>query len=280
MKLAIVTVVKDDLIGLIKTRDSILSQSSSVIWKIVTPFDHTETHFHAIELLERRVATLVLEDTGRGVYSAMNGAIHSSSPHEWLWFLNAGDELAGINSYQTVQTRISSCTSRWAYGGHYLGSQSGKILGEIAAPKDFKISNQLFAKKYVSHQATIFQNSLLQELRGFDRTFAIAADWDLMVRASKIEPPMRLNEPLCVFYMGGLSTRARQISNVELLQLRKSHLPVNYFFKSYIWFLYRFLRNKIVQSFEKIFPESLNFARKLRLRWKIKRIWLDEIRRR
>jgi GT2 family glycosyltransferase len=268
MNLTIVTVVKDDITALKKTRDSILRQSGAVIWKIVTPFNHTETHTLAVELFEEGVATQLLEDAGLGVYGAMNVAIYSSAPLDWIWFLNAGDELAAIDSYQNVLNRITSSTSRWAYGGHFLGSKSGETLGEVSSPAEFKASNQLFAKKYISHQATVFETSLLQQLEGFDLSFVIASDWDLMVRASKIEKPTRIKESLCVFYMGGLSTNARQKSNFELLELRKRHLPRNFFLKSIIWFLFRFFRNMLVHSFERIAPSRVNFVRKVRLKYK------------
>ncbi len=266
MNLVIVTVVKDDIHGLIKTYQSILTQSVKVLWNVVTPFDYSETHQKSKELYEKGHLANLIEDNGSGVYSAMNQAIWSSVPQDWLWYLNAGDVFAASDSYKVVFEKLSYTSMRWAYGGHFLGSEDGQLLGELAAPMEFRISNQLFSKNFISHQATIFQVSLLQELGGFDPFFRIAADWDLISRASKVEPAMRINESLSVFFMGGLSTKSRQQSNLELLELRTRYLPKRYLPKSYMWFFYRCVRNTLVQSIEKRAPEMTNSIRRIRLR--------------
>lgn len=266
MNLVIVTVVKNDLNGLIKTHQSILTQSVPVVWRVVTPFDHSETHQNSLELFEKGDLAKIIEDEGNGVYSAMNQAIRSSLQRDWIWFLNAGDEFATSHSYQMAFEKISVTSLRWAYGGHFLGSENGVRLGEIVAPMEFKVSNQLFSKNFISHQSTIFQASFLQELGGFDPFFHIAADWDLMSRASKVEPAMRIAESLSVFYMGGLSTRSRQQSNRELLELRARHLPKRYLPKSYLWFIYRSVRNIFVQSIERKAPKFTNSIRRIRLK--------------
>ena len=268
MDLLVVTAVKNDLRGLLETHKSILDQSIDPHWVIVTPFDFSETHRACLEFLKLGQVNRLIQDDGHGVYSAMNKAIFESEGGDWIWFLNAGDEFAARNSYEILKSKIAKIESRWLYGGHFLGSESRKILGEFKSPRAFKISNQLFARKYISHQATIFQVGFLQELNGFDLRYRIAADWDLMCRASKVELPGRVNIPLCIFYMGGLSTKSRQKSNIELLQIRSIYLPKKYLIKSYYWFSYRFLRNFFVQSIEEKFPELTNFIRKVRIRAK------------
>jgi GT2 family glycosyltransferase len=154
------------------------------------------------------------------------------------------------------------------YGGHYLGSHQGIILGEVKAPADFKTANQLFAKDYISHQSTIFRSKFLKDLGGFDINLKIAADWDLMVRASKLDAGLTIGKSVSVFYLGGLSTKSRQIANVELLKLRKKYLGRQYFLASYIFFLYRFIRNFFVLILENTFPSIANFIRKLRFNFR------------
>ena len=268
MNLIVVTVVKDDLLGLIKTENSIDSQDKSVSWIVVTPFDDSDTHKHCQNLLMSGKVFKLLQDQGDGVYSAMNQAIFDSSEKDWLWFLNAGDEFIHSNSYSRVIEEIQKVNSRWIFGGHRLSSESSKTLGDFKSPNKFKISNQLFAKRYISHQATVFQVGFLHLLNGFNTTFRVAADWDLMARASLIEPPARLDFLLCNFYMGGLSTKARQLSNLELLKIRSKYLPFWYIPKSYWWFFYRIFRNKLVQTLEGKFPEFTNSMRTIRIRIK------------
>lgn len=223
-----------------------------------------------MELSKKTSEIRVLYDQGIGVYHAMNHAIYNSSPNDWIWFLNAGDEFAATNSYEKVFETILITNSQWVYGGHYLGSAEGILLGEIRAPRSFKPSNQLFARKYISHQSAIFKSKFIQDLGGFDVTYYIASDWDLMVRASKIDTGDKIDIPVSTFYMGGISTAARNVGNYELLKIRNKHLSKMYLIKSYSWFLYRSVRNRVVLCAEKRCPQTLDKVRKKR--FKLKRI--------
>ena len=268
MTLKVITVVKGDLAGLMRTEKSIRGQSKTVSWTLVTPNDQSSTYEYARVLSSTGNVGEIILDTHHGIYAAMNQAIASSSSEDWLWFLNAGDEFADVNSYKLVNERTDNSTNEWMYGGHYLGSHQGNILGEIKAPTEFKIDNQLFAKKYVSHQSTIFRAKFLKELGGFDLNLKIAADWDLMVRASKLDAGLTIGRSISVFYLGGLSTRSRQIGNFELLKLRKKYLGRHFFFANYAFFLYRCIRNFFVVILENTLPSVANFIRKLRFNFR------------
>ena len=264
MNLVVVTVVKDELENLVRTEKSIRGQSERVTWVIVTPKNLSETYLHVRRLSESGILQKILDDRGQGVYSAMNLAINESGPDEWIWFINAGDEFPTADTYASVKKIVMDFSQSWAYGGHFLGSDEGKILGKRPAPSQFNSRNQLFARKYVSHQSTIFKAELLRQLGGFDTNLQIASDWDLLVRASKLAIGQRIPDEISIFYMGGLSTKNRHLGNMELLQLRKKHLTNFDFLLSYSWFYYRCLRNGLVRSVELQNPTLLNRIRKVR----------------
>ena len=261
----VVTVVKDDFAGLLKTEQSIKSQSKSVTWFIVTPNNASEIISHCQKLLENGLVSKIISGSGSGVYNAMNTAVWNVTSLDWIWFLNAGDEFSDINSYSNILKVVKSTKSNWIFGGNFLGSKDGKILGLNTAPKKFVVSNQLFARKYICHQSTIFNAGFLQHLGGFRTQYQIAADWDLMVRASKVGSPERLNIPISVFYMGGISTMNRELGNKELLNLRQEHLSPVFAPLSYFWYGYRKIRNVLVGSLEGVIPSTLNWVRSLRL---------------
>jgi hypothetical protein len=264
LSLIIVTVVKDDLSGLQRTEASIRAQSRPLNWLVITPMDSSTTYQHVSKLRLEGLITSYIPDNGGGIYPAMNLAIQESQKSDWLWFLNAGDEFADKNSAEIVMKHIKESHAKWLFGGNKLGSAKGEILGENPSPRLFEPRNQLFAKKYVSHQSTIFKNEFLQELAGFRDHLKIAADWDLLVRASKIDTGKRISEILSVFYMGGFSTLSRSQGNHELLALRKEHLESKYIPKSYVWFAYREIRNFFVQSFEAKYSSKLDKIRRIR----------------
>jgi hypothetical protein len=112
----------------------------------------------------------------------------------------------------------------------------------------------------------VVANSLLTEIGGFDTHLKISADWDLFVRLSKIEDAGRIDFPFSVFHMGGLSTQARALGNRELLSLRKKYLPKKFLLKSYYWFIFRSIRNKLVLMLENSLPQVADNLRRLRLK--------------
>jgi len=264
LTVVVITLVKDDLHGLMRTESSVLSQTTKVDWVIITPNDQSPTNAYAEELRNRGIASAVLADDGHGIYRAMNLAIKSAAASDWLWFMNAGDEFASRDSYSLVNAIASTTNQQWLFGGHYLGSISGKILGKVPAPQRFLVNKQLFSKEYISHQATIFRVAFLQKLGGFNESYKIAADWDLFVRASHIDQGYCIPEFLSIFYMGGLSTKSRAIGNRELLLLRKKYLPTKYLIKNYYWFFYRTIRNSVVILVENRAPNLADTIREIK----------------
>ena len=268
LTLRVITVVKDDLSGLKRTEKSVYAQSKKVAWTLVTPDDGSTTYQYAQFLKNSKLVNEVVLDEHKGVYAAMNQAIDLAKDEDWLWFLNAGDEFAATDTYQLVDTFTQVSPTNWIFGGHLLGSEVGSILGEIKAPKVFKASNQLFAKKYICHQSAIFRAKLLKDLGGFDPNYKIAADFDLMVRASKLESGTSMGVTIAIFYLGGISTKARQKANAELLKLRKKHLGSRYITKNYVFFFYRLCRNHVILKLEEKVPNFVNIIRRIKFKFK------------
>lgn len=268
MTLRVITVVKDDLPGLKRTQKSILGQSKKVSWTLVTPIDGSTTYQYAQYLHSSEIVSEIVFDEHHGIYAAMNQAIAVAKGDDWMWFLNAGDEFAHANSYQTVNYYTQNSTNSWIHGGHFLSSEYGSMLGEIKSPKKFQASNQLFVKKYVCHQSAIFRAKFLKDLGGFNLNFKIAADFDLMVRASKLDPGLSILESISIFYLGGTSTKARQKANFELLRLRKEHLKRRVMIKSYGFFFYRFFRNYLLLILEVSLPDFVNSVRKFKFKFR------------
>jgi hypothetical protein len=262
MVLNVVTVVRDDLEGLKRTAASILEQDMVVSWLIVTPKGETELSQYAEKLFKGGAVARILNDLGNGVYPAMNQAIFSSDREDWIWFLNAGDLFAGPKIYGEMVGIGAKTPNDWIYGGHMLGLDNREVIGIVNAPSKFLPSNQLFSKQYVSHQSTIFRVKLLQDLGGFNVKYKIAADWDLIVRASYISEYERVPDAISIFFMGGLSTLRRQEANRELLEIRKIHLGPQLKLKNYAWYFYRILRNSIVIFVEQKNPKYANLIRK------------------
>ena len=261
MSLFVITVVKDDLEGLMKTSNSVSLQNTRVRWVVISPKDNSPTYKAINTLKLLGIIEMYVEDTGLGIYSAMNVGIQSFDSESWIWFLNAGDEFASPKSVETVFAHIVKTSHQWLYGGVFLCTEQGKVFAELEAPRNLNTKNQLFSKDFICHQSTIFKVEFLQTLGGFNLNYNVASDWDLIVRALKIDPGERIPAIISKFYLGGYSTSARQKSNKELFILRSLHLSFRYFLPSILWFGYRYFRNYIVLFLERHLVDLVNFLR-------------------
>jgi hypothetical protein len=265
LSLVLVTLASDDLNAFIRTERSIRSQSTKVRWMVVTPNKSSELYEYANRLLSNGFVESIELDAGEGIYQAMNFSLSKMNSSDWVWFMNAGDTFSDKDSYSKICCEVNITSHKWIYGSHFLGSSSGEVLGQVSVSKRFNRRKQLFARQYVCHQSAIFKVGFLNELEGFRTDYHIAADWDLLVRASKHDPGKYVGFPISIFYMGGYSTLNRESGNKELLNLRKEHLPFLYILPNYSWYFYRKIRNKAINKIEILSPAKLNLIRKIRL---------------
>lgn len=264
--IVVVTIAKNDVSGLARTMDSLFSISSMIRHLIITPFDESETHNYARQLSIQVSNCEIVEDSGSGIYPAMNLALEHCQGEEWIWFLNAGDTLHSPDSFQHVYQKLSRIENLWAYGGVELIDEDFSPLKIRKSPSSFSLVKQLFATQFVSHQSVILKAKLLKALNGFDLRFQVASDWDLLCRASKLGPPANLNLVLSRFQLGGFSTKRRFLGNIELLKLRKIHLGVFWQPLSFVWFVYRYTRILLINTFDLIDPRIIRKWRHTRSR--------------
>ena len=266
--LTVITIVKEDSVGLSITAESIEMQSLRPAWLVVCPNTENETLILAYRKLKDGVVTRVEHDLGGGIYSAMNYAISRVNQNQWILFLNAGDTFVDENVCEQILRSLSACQDKWAFGGHAKANANGEILGGSIPNPPFNITKQLFARNFVSHQAFICKVEELRAVGGFDERYKVAADWDLMVRVALRSEGKVLPNLICVFRLGGFSTKMRHRSNIELLGLRFKYLPKSMQFLSLVWFLAGLVRNQLLIIAESMSPRFLNGMRKRKYRSK------------
>ena len=260
--LTVVTIVKEDSVGLSITAESIEMQSMRPTWLVICPNTENETSILAYQKLKNGLVTQVEHDAGGGIYSAMNYAISLINQNQWVLFLNAGDTFLNENVCEQILRSLKDCKGKWAVGGHVKASASGEILGSSIPNSPFSITEQLFAKNFVSHQAFICKVEEMRAVGGFDERYKVAADWDLMVRVALRSAGKVLPNLICVFRLGGFSSKMRHRSNIELLGLRYKYLPKSMQFLSVAWFIGRLARNQMLIIAESISPRYMNRMRK------------------
>lgn len=204
--LTVVTIVKDDPIGLDETLESLLAQGDAltgVEWLVI---DSSEPHEHAASAAARaahHLSSSTVWVPPRGIYPAMNEGL-ARAAGEYVSFLNAGDILLDRGLAAMRQATLEG--TQWGYGQVRFRSRAGQLT--TPPPFDYPAERRAhFARgRFPAHQGTFARAALLRELGGFDTTFRIAADYALMLRLSQVADPVESPEVIAEFREGGAST--------------------------------------------------------------------------
>lgn len=200
-----VTVVKGDPIGLKHTLDSVCSQSANPdSWEVVV-IDGSIPHLETVARTVPSDQLVYSWEPPTGIYPAMNKAV-SVARGDYVLFLNAGDTFCDDHVVENVLTSIVATSPAWLFGRVLFTSEAGQEL--IEPDWDYEgEASKLFARGlFPSHQGTIMRRDLIESLGGFDTSFAITADYHLMLKAHRMARPVVLNFTIARFQQGGLSS--------------------------------------------------------------------------
>jgi len=191
MKFSIITITKNNPNGFQKTRQSIESQIYSGFEWVVIDGD---------------------VEPDNGIYDAMNKGVDRASG-DYLIFMNAGDEFADDN----VLSDISKYKADFIYGDSF----------EFGFLKKSKHHSDLHKGMITHHQAMIYRRSVIGDLR-YDESYPIAADYKFTIEYLKrCRSFLKLNKPICIFEVGGVSQKKAKQGRIEQIQIRNELGVVN-----------------------------------------------------
>jgi glycosyltransferase involved in cell wall biosynthesis len=224
--ITVITVVKNHAIGLLKTIESLKSQTFTG-WKsvIVVGSSADLTLENALELAQNdnRIAVLVQENSG--IYEAMNmGILESQST--FLWFMNSGDTFIDSNALKHGLEIISKLEVGFVVGGY-------KVIGQ---PKIYKQNNSkltalgfAFTRRGGCHQAMIFRRTSVIECGLFSTKFRLAADYEMCLKILKSSGAVKSFEVFAQMEPNGRTDNSLVEMHREKLAIR------NQFFVDILW---------------------------------------------
>ena len=223
--LSIITVVKDDLPGLIKTSISLRGQDlHGVEWVII---DSSRDPVQAADLPKELSSAYICHWVEpEGIYPAMNVGLRQASG-DYVWFLNAGDTVAKQSTIRNLVEILLRNQPAWVVGQVTFVRADGL---EVRPPAlDYAAEKKrLFARgRFPPHQGTIVKRQLLLAADGFDTRFHIAADYHSALRLSELEGPLVTQEILAAFPLGGVSSQHWKRAIGEFRAARRDVLDIH-----------------------------------------------------
>lgn len=173
MKLSVITINRNNVIGLRETIESVLNQTArDELEYIVIDGASTDGSAQLLETYDGRVDGWISE-SDTGIYNAMNKGVRMSTG-EYLLFLNSGDTLFDKDVVKILLPELESgediVTGKMLYSGKNRYSQA-----------DNPISLLFLYQSSLPHDATFIRRRLLEKTP-YDESLRIASDWKFFVQ--------------------------------------------------------------------------------------------------
>ena len=217
--LSIVTIVLNDHKGLARTIKSVQQQTGVQIQHIIVDGGSTDG---SAEIAKEASDVVIESRPDGGIYKAMQRGFDAASGM-YIVFTNAGDALFGDSYLALAVNELKHSKSGWGFGPLVEESQRGAqvwtpVNGEISV---FRIAER---KTYVPFPTVLISRELIKKIGGFDFSYSIAGDFDLIVRLALEELPIRWAFPIARFAAGGVSYSQAPKAWAEERTIRKVNL--------------------------------------------------------
>jgi glycosyltransferase involved in cell wall biosynthesis len=174
MKLSIITINKNNAVGLERTIQSVVDQAFDDYEYIVIDGNSEDTSVEAIKKHEDKIAYWVSEpDTG--IYNAMNKGIRKAQG-DFCLFLNSGDWLIDPATLHNAFIEIDKTPEADIYFSDARNSNDALVIySEI-------IDFTSMVNESVNHQNSLIRRSLFLNHEYYDEKLKISSDWEFFLK--------------------------------------------------------------------------------------------------
>lgn len=201
MKFSIITVCYNSEKCIEKTLKSVLSQTFMNYEYYIFDGGSTDRTLAILDDFQNSFNQKMLytSQTDQGIYNAMNKSL-SCITGDYVLFLNA-DDFYSSDFLQYLSTCINTNPAD-VYFGDVITYSTDDIQTISTANLDYILTGMPMC-----HQGVAIKTSLFKNAQGFDETFKISADWDLILRLYLQGAVFyKYTEPKVFYALGGLSS--------------------------------------------------------------------------
>ena len=213
IRFSVITIVRNDVVGVIRTLKSVFEQTYENFELIVQDGASTDGTSEILLGFEDRIDDLTIEQDD-GIYDAMNRALKKATG-EYCIFMNAADFFFDNKVLERVAKLIDPKTDDiWA--GQAIGDERGTV-------HKYRPPEQFWAGSTFDHQASFIRTSLMKEL-AYDTRYKISGDLHFFTRARKRGAQIKYDQtiiarkPFAVGASSGFTDRVRD----RLVMLEKA----------------------------------------------------------
>jgi len=250
MKISIITVCHNSVATISSTLISVREQTYEQIEHIIIDGGSSDNTLEVIKIEGTHVAQVVSEKDN-GIYDAMNKGL-ALATGDYVAYLNSDDFYTSNKVIQQVAKAIHETNTDAIFGDlSYVKRNDPKIRVRYWNSQMFQPGS--FVRGFAPPHPTFFmKRNLLNELGGFNLSYSLAADFDLMFRALEIKKYTSTYVPLELTRMrtgGATNISLKNIirQNQEILRCLRAHGDS----VSTVGFIARKLLSRIRQRYSK-----------------------------
>lgn len=227
MRLSIVTINRNNALGLEKTLQSVASQTYKKFEYIIIDGASTDGSAEVIKKYEAKFAHLKwVSEPDAGIYNAMNKGICTASG-DYIQILNSGDCLASDD----VTERMLSALERTGHPSILYGNMV-KCFSDGRKLKDKGFAGQEITllgmyTGTLNHDPTYIRRTLFEKYGYYDESLKIVSDWKwyLQVVVLNGEKPQYVDIDVTLFDMSGISETNKDLDRAERKKVLERLFP-------------------------------------------------------
>ncbi|QKZ12242.1 glycosyltransferase family 2 protein [Spirosoma sp. KUDC1026] len=234
-----------------RTVESVLRQTATDYEYIIIDGGSTDGTLDIVQRYEKHISRWISEPDS-GLYDAMNKGLHLATG-DYVWFMNAGDELYDEETLQGLLERIQQTGAGVYYSDALFVQNDGSPVGLRSVvtphmlPHSLKWTDMALGMK-VCHQAFVAKRSIAPD---YD-IHNLSADLDWEIRCLKKAGLVEfLPFVLCKYLVGGLSVQQHRRSLTDRFKVLVTHfgwLPTVFNHGRISWRAWRFKRQLPVRQ--------------------------------
>ena len=181
-----------------------------------------------VEVIEQNASRIDFWESApdRGIYHAFNKAL-GHTRGEWIYFLGSDDQIHAPDVLSRMATHLAGAEGRHriVYGRVNIVDAEGEVIRTDGRPWS-RIRRGLREDMMIPHQATFHHRSLFHDSGGFDETFRLSGDYELLLRELLDNDPAFVDSIVVAdMGAGGLSARLENAVAlaIEFHRARRMH---------------------------------------------------------
>jgi len=178
-----------------------------------------------------------ISEPDQGIYNAWNKALVQVKG-EWICFLGADDFFWNTQVLAQMAERLTTIppTIRVVYGQVMLLNKEGDPIYSIGEPWE-KVKESFQQMMTIPHPSTMHRASLFEQYGGFDESFHIAGDYELLLRELKTKDAVFISDIIMTgMRQGGMSSTPRNIL-LSLQEIRRAQRLHGQHFAGRLWLM-------------------------------------------